>query len=168
MLKSIEMDVFEDGSGDMDADVLAGSTWCSGAFHSKLRVTTDATDRYLAALANPTVHVLAHPKARMYGRRAGLVADWPKVFDEAARLGKAVELDATPNRQDLNVEMATIANDSGVEWFSMGTDAHSPGELKNLPFAMATAVQAGIPRERFLNYRTVDEVRDWAQPLGER
>jgi histidinol phosphatase-like PHP family hydrolase len=168
VLKSIEMDVFEDGSGDMGADVLAGLDLVLGAFHSKLRVTTDATDRYLAALANPTVHVLAHPKARMYGRRAGLVADWPRVFDEAARLGKAVELDATPNRQDLNLEMATIANASGVQWFSMGTDAHSPGELKNLPFAMATAVQSGIPLERFLNYRTADEVREWARALGER
>ncbi len=166
VLKSIEMDVFEDGSGDMDADVLAGLDLVLGAFHSKLRVTTDATDRYLAALANPTVHVLAHPKARMYGRRAGLVADWSKVFDEAARLGKAVELDATPNRQDLNVEMATIANASGVQWFSMGTDAHSPNELKNLPFAMAIAVQAGIPLERFLNYRTADEVREWARGAG--
>ena len=65
VLKSIEMDVFEDGSGDMDAEVLAELDLVLGAFHSKLRVTTDATDRYLAALANPTVHVLAHPKARM-------------------------------------------------------------------------------------------------------
>jgi histidinol phosphatase-like PHP family hydrolase len=168
VLKSIEMDVFEDGSGDMDADVLAGLDLVLGAFHSKLRVKTDATDRYLAALGNPTVHVLAHPKARMYGRRSGLNADWPRVFDAAARVGKAVELDATPNRQDLNVELATIANAAGVRWFSMGTDAHSPGELKNLPFAMATAVQAGIARERFLNYRTADEVRDWARALGKR
>ena len=79
-----------------------------------------------------------------------------------------MELDATPNRQDLNVEMATIANAAGVRSFSMGTDAHHVGELANLPFAMATAVQAGIPRERFLNYRTADEVRDWARALGER
>ena len=42
------------------------------------------------------------------------------------------------------------------------THAH---ELDNLPFGMATAVQAGIPRERFLNYRTADEVIAWASAL---
>lgn len=166
VLKSIEMDVFEDGTGDMEADDLARIDLVLGAFHSKLRVTTDVTDRYLAALANPNVHVLAHPKARMYGRRAGLTADWPRVFDGAARLGKAVELDATPNRQDLNVELATVANAAGVRWFSIGSDAHRAAELSNLPFAMATAVLAGIPRERILNYRTADEVRDWARAVA--
>ena len=166
ILRSIEMDVFVDGSGDMDPEALAGLDLVLGAFHTKLRVREDATDRYLAALRNPTVHVLAHPKARMYGRRPGLVADWARVFDEAALLGKAVELDATPNRQDLNVELARIAVGSGVRWFSMGTDAHSAGELENLPFAMATAMLAGIPRERFLNYRTAEQVVTWAEELS--
>ena len=167
VLRSIEMDVFVDGSGDMDPGALDQLDLVLGAFHSKLRVTEDATDRYLAALRNPTVYVLAHPKARMYGRRAGLNADWARVFDEAAVTGKAVELDATPNRQDLSVELTRIAVASGVRWFSMGTDAHSPGELANLPFAMATASMAGVPRGGFLNYRTADEVRSWARALHE-
>jgi histidinol phosphatase-like PHP family hydrolase len=165
VLRSIEMDVFVDGSVDMDETTLASLDLVLGAFHSKLRVTEDATERYLAALRHPDVHVLAHPKARMYGRRVGLEADWRRVFDEAAKLGKAVELDATPNRQDLNVELATIAMAAGVRWFSMGTDAHSAGELANLPFGMATAVLAGIPRERILNYRSADEVRAWVREL---
>jgi len=115
VLRSIEMDVFIDGSCDMDDDALAGLDLVLGAFHSKLRVTEDSTERYVAALRNPAVHVLAHPKARMYGRRVGLEADWPQVFAEAATLGKAVELDGTPYRQDLNVEMATIARKAGAD-----------------------------------------------------
>jgi putative hydrolase len=168
VLRSIEMDVFEDGSADMTTEELAGLDLVLGAFHSKLRVRDDTTPRYLAALRNPTVHVLAHPKARMFGRRVGLTADWPRVFEEAARLGKAVELDATPYRQDLNVELARIAVAAGVEWFSMGTDAHSPGELANLPFGMATAALAGVPRDRLLIYRSAEEVRSWAREVNER
>ncbi len=168
VLRSIEMDVFDDGSGDMAEDALAELDLVLGAFHTKLRVTEDATERYLAALRNPTVHVLAHPQARMYGRRMGLSADWSHVFEEAARAGKAVELDATPYRQDLSVALATIANASGVRWFSMGTDAHSSGELGNLPFAMATASLAGIPRDRVLNYRSADEVVGWARQVAGR
>lgn len=165
VLRSIEMDVFDDGSGDMDPAALATLDLVLGAFHTKLRVTEDSTERYLAALRNPTVHVLAHPKARMYGRRVGLNADWPQVFDEAARLGKAVEIDATPARRDLNVELARIAVASGVRWFSIGGDAHAAEELEFLPFGMAIAALAGVPRERVLNYRTAEDVVAWARSL---
>jgi len=157
--------VFPDGSLDMDDASLASLDLVLGAFHSKLRSTADETERYLAALRQPRLHVLAHPKARMFGRRVGLVADWRRVFAEAARLGKALELDATVWRQDLNMEMAGLARSEGVPWFSIGSDAHAANELEFLPFGMATAVLAGIPREQILNYRSVDFVRSWAAAM---
>ena len=162
VLRSMEVDVFPDGTLDMDYDSLARLDLVLGAFHSALRSKDDQTERYLAALRQSRLHVLAHPKARMYGRRVGLVADWRRVFAEAATLGKALELDATVPRQDLNVELATIAREEGVEWFSIGSDAHTATELEFLPFGMATAVLAGIPRERILNYRPVGFVRSCA------
>jgi putative hydrolase len=165
ILRSIETDVFPDGSLDMDDPSLASLDLVLGAFHSKLRSTDDETERYLAALRQPRLHVLAHPKARMYGRRVGLVADWRRVFSETARLGKALELDATVWRQDLNVELATIACEEGVRWFSIGSDAHSAEELGFLSFGMATAALAGIPRGRILNYREAEFVRWWASSL---
>jgi len=167
VLRAIEADVFPDGSLDMDDDSsLAGLDLVLGAFHSKLRSTQDETERYLRALRQPRLNVLAHPKARMYGRRAGLVADWRRVFAEAASLGKALELDATVWRQDLNVELATIAREEGVRWFSIGSDAHSAEELEFLPFGMATAALAGIPRDRVLNYRSAAFVRSWASEVS--
>jgi putative hydrolase len=166
ILRSMEVDLFADGALDMDDATLSTLDLVLGAFHSKLRSKEDETERYLAALRQPRLHVLAHPKARMYGRRAGLSADWRRVFAEAARAGKALELDATVWRQDLNVELATIAREEGVEWFSIGSDAHTAFELEFLVFGMATAALAGIPRERILNYRPVEFVRAWAR--GER
>ena len=168
VLRSIEMDVFPDGSPDMEPETLASLDIVLGAFHSKLRVREDQTDRYVAALRDPTVHVLAHPQARMYGRRSGLRADWHRVFAEAATQGKAVELDATPARQDLSVELAGIAVSEGVRWYSVGSDAHSALELEFLPFGLATAVLAGIPRDRILNYRAADDVVAWGAELRER
>jgi putative hydrolase len=168
VLRSIEMDVFWDGSADMEPETLAPLDLVLGAFHSKLRVREDQTERYVAAIRNPSVHVLAHPQARMYGRRTGLRADWPRVFSEAARLGKAVELDATPARQDLSVELARIAVSAGVQWFSIGSDAHDAFELEFLPFGLATAALAEVPRERIVNYLTVDEVVAWAEELRAR
>ena len=166
VLRSMEVDVFPDGTMDMDDATLAGLDLVLGAFHSKLRSKEDETERYLAALRQPRLHVLAHPKARMFGRRVGLVADWRRVFAEAAQLGKALELDATVWRQDLNVEMASLAREEGVRWFSLGSDAHSAEELTFLPFGMATAAIAGIGRDRILNYRPVGFLRSWAAELA--
>ena len=165
VLRSIEMDVFPDGTADMEPETLASLDIVLGAFHSKLRIREDQTERYLAALRDPSLHVLAHPQARMYGRRSGLRADWPRVFAEARAQGKAVELDATPARQDLSVELARMAMAEDVPWFSIGSDAHSALELEFLPFGLATASLARIPRERILNYRTVDEVVAWGAEL---
>jgi putative hydrolase len=162
VLRSMEVDLFPDGTFDMDADSLASLDLVLGAFHSELRSKDDQTERYLVALNQPRLHVLAHPKARMYGRRVGLLADWRRVFAEAARLGKALELDATVWRQDLNVELATLAREEGVEWFTIGSDAHAAQELELLPFGMAIAALAGIPRERILNYQPLEFVRRWA------
>ena len=167
ILRSMEVDVFPDGTMDMDDDSLSALDLVLGAFHSKLRSRVDETERYVAALRQPRLHVLAHPKARMYGRRVGLVADWRRVFAEAARLGKAVELDATVWRQDLNVALATVAREEGVQWFSIGSDAHTALELEFLPFGMATAARAGIERDHILNYRSIDFVRSWARRLDE-
>jgi putative hydrolase len=162
-LRSIEMDVFTDGTADTDPSVLAELELVLGAFHTKLRSREDETERYLALARNPHVHVLAHPTTRMFGRRMGLPADWPRVFGELARHGKAVEIDGTPRRQDLPVELATLALAEGVEWFTMGSDAHSVEELGSLRISLAIAALAGIPRERILNYRPADEVVAWAK-----
>jgi histidinol phosphatase-like PHP family hydrolase len=55
---------------------------------------------------------------------------------------------------------------AGVAWFSMGTDAHSPGELANLPFGMATAALAGVRRDQLLIYRSAEQVSAWARELN--
>jgi putative hydrolase len=166
-LKSIEMDVFEDGSGDTDPAALRRLDVVLGAFHTKLREREDRTDRYLAALRNPDVHVLAHPRTRKYGRRLGLVADWPAVFAEAERLDKAVEIDASPDRQDLNVDILSIAADFDVR-VSIGTDAHHPVELAFVDLGLAAAAIARIPRERILNFLPVRDVLAWTASLRER
>jgi DNA polymerase (family 10) len=97
-----------------------------GAFHSRLRVTEDQTDRYLAALRNPAIDVLAHPRGRIYNFRSGLRAEWGRVFECAAKENRAVEIDAYPDRQDLDVELLRLARETGV-LISIGSDAHAPG-----------------------------------------
>jgi histidinol phosphatase-like PHP family hydrolase len=160
ILKGLEMDVTPAGEGDMDPGSLASLDLVLGAFHSALRLKDDQTDRYLAAIANPTTDVFAHPVGRMFNRRTGLMADWPRVFAAAADAGKAVEIDCTVARQDLPVELLRLARDSGV-WFSIGTDAHAIAELDFMPLGLGAAAIAGVPPDRIINFHPIGWVREW-------
>ncbi|HEX2053302.1 MAG TPA: PHP domain-containing protein [Actinomycetota bacterium] len=167
LLRSIEMNLSVTGEGDMDPKALAGLDVVLGSFHSKLRLKEDQTERYLAALRNPDVHILGHPQGRMYNFRPGLSADWGRVFAEATRLGKAVEIDAFPDRQDLKVELLGIAADEGTT-ISIGSDAHWPGQIAFVEFGLAAALEAGIPPDRILNLKPVEDLMDWVAELRDR
>ena len=158
LLRAIEMNVSPEGEGDMDPDVLAGLDLVLGAFHSKLRVTDDQTERYIAGVRNPTVHVLAHPRGRRWGSRKGLYADWSKVFEAAAEAGTALEIDAHAERQDLQIELLKLARETPDLWISIGTDAHYPRELGFIDIGLAAAIESGFPRERILNFLPRDEL----------
>jgi DNA polymerase (family 10) len=162
VLRSLEMNVSPEGDGDMDPGALARLDLVLGAFHSKLRETGDQTDRYLLAVRNPTFHVLAHPRGRMFNRRVGLSADWPVVFQAAVEAGKALEIDAHPNRQDLDVELLLLAAETGV-WISIGTDAHRPEELRHIELGLAAAIEAGIHRDQILNFLPRERLLAWAK-----
>jgi histidinol phosphatase-like PHP family hydrolase len=160
VLHALEMNIAPSGEGDTDPGDLEGLDLVLGSFHSSLQTDKDQTYRYLAAVRNPNFHVLGHPRGRMYGTRAGLYANWKKVFAEAAKVGKAVEIDCNPNRQDLNAELAARAVDAGC-YISIGTDSHYIHELDYMDMGIATALAAGAPRERILNYMSADELLAW-------
>jgi histidinol phosphatase-like PHP family hydrolase len=159
VLRSIEMDVTPEGASDMDPTVLAGLDLVLGAFHSKLRLRDDQTERYFRALANPDIQVLAHPRGRIYNFRAGLSCDWEQVARRAVATGTALEIDAYPDRQDLDVERLRIVAAEGA-WVSIGTDAHTPGELVFLEIGLAAAILAGVSRDRILNLLSARELSD--------
>jgi histidinol phosphatase-like PHP family hydrolase len=91
-----------------------------------------------------------------------LNADWPRVFAEAARLDKAVEIDCYPDRQDLNIELLKIAREHGTR-ISLGTDAHHPWQLEFIELGLAAALRAKIPADRILNFIPVLELKAWAE-----
>jgi putative hydrolase len=168
VLTSVELNLSPTGQGDLDCGFLHGLDIVLGSFHSVLRVMTDQTERYLAALANPCVQILGHPRGRVYNYRAGLTADWARVFARAAELDKAVEIDAYSDRQDLDVELLQIARKEGVR-ISFGSDSHQAWQLLFLDLALAAAILAGIPEDRIINFLPCDELLKWVQSvrLGE-
>jgi DNA polymerase (family 10) len=132
-----------------------------GCFHSALRKKEDQTERYIAALRNPDIQILGHPRGRIYNYRLGLTADWERVFDVAAEVDKAVEIDGYPDRQDLSVDLLKLAKTSACR-ISLGTDAHDPLQLRFMEYSLASAIKAGIKKDRILNFMTAEELTNWA------
>jgi histidinol phosphatase-like PHP family hydrolase len=166
VLRSVELNLNPRGEGDMDSAALTDLDIVLGCFHSSLRTKEDQTERYLAALRNPDIHILGHPRGRIYNYRLGLTADWPRVFDLAAELDKAVEIDGYPDRQDLSVDLLRIAAKSGCR-ISLGTDAHGPSQLRFMEYSAAAALLAKIPQNRILNFMRPDELLSWAASVRE-
>ena len=166
VLRSLELNLNPAGEGDMEEEALAKLDIVIGCFHSSLRRKEDQTSRYVAALRNPSLQILGHPRGRIYNYRAGLIADWPRVFAEAAELDKAVEIDAYPDRQDLSPDLLVIAKKAGCR-ISFGTDSHGPSQLRFIEFAAASALRAGIARERILNFMPVDRLLTWVATVRE-
>jgi len=162
VLRSIEMNLDTEGRGDMDEDALRSLDLVLGAFHSHLRVAEDQTERYLRAVRNPLVNILAHPRGRRWDERPGLHADWPVVFAEAAAHGTAVEVDCYFDRQDLQVGLLRLAAQTGV-LISISTDSHHPQDLAAMELGVATAVIAGFPPERIVNTMPVERLLGWAR-----
>jgi histidinol phosphatase-like PHP family hydrolase len=160
ILRGVEMNLSPGGEGDLDPNFLPGIDVVVGAFHSRLRLTEDQTDRYLAALSNSNIHILAHPRGRIFNFRVGLQADWSRVFRCAREHNRAIEIDGYPDRQDLDVELLKIARETGTI-ISLGSDAHAPDQLSFLDFSIAAARHVGIPESRILNCKTADELLGW-------
>ena len=161
LLKGIEANIRADGSVDMSYGELALMEIVVAAPHSALRSSADQTARMLGALQTPGVHILGHPRGRMYGSRPGVTAEWERVFDAAARLGVAIELDGDPSRQDLDYDLARRAIPSGC-LFALDSDAHASDQWWYAETALAHARLAGVPRDRVINCWPLSRLLEWA------
>ena len=160
VLKGIEANILADGSLDVSADEMRRCDIVLAAPHSRLDEPGDQTDRLLAVVKTPGVHVLAHPSGRKFGKRAGLNVRWDRVFKEAALRDVAIELDGDPSRQDLGYPLVCQALEAGCV-FAIDSDAHAAGELIFSEIALAHARLAGVPPARVINGWPLKKLLTW-------
>ena len=160
VFKGIEANILVDGDLDLQPDERRGFEFIVASPHSILRKTEDQTPRMINAMRHPGVAILGHPRGRMFNNRPGVAADWDAVFEEAATLGVAIELDGNWHRQDLDFRYARRALDAGC-LFALDSDAHSIGELRFSDYAIAHARLAAVPAERVINTWSNDRLLDW-------
>jgi histidinol phosphatase-like PHP family hydrolase len=160
LFKGIEANIRADGTVDMQPAELAQLEVVVAAPHSALRTANDQTARMIAAVKTPGVHIIGHPRGRMYGSRPGVSAEWDRVFEAARRANVAIEIDGDPSRQDVDFDLAKRAVAAGC-LFALDSDAHSTRELAYAHTAIAHARLAGIPPERVINTWPVDRLMEW-------
>jgi putative hydrolase len=158
LLQGIEVDILEDGTLDLPDPVLEILDVVVASPHVKLKQEPAAmTERMLRAASHPHVDVIGHPTGRRPGSREGASYDFEAVFKTAARHGVALELDCDPARMDLSPELARLALECGCT-FAIDADAHAPVEFAYVPMGIWMARRAGIPKERILNFLSLDDL----------
>ncbi|HXD74757.1 MAG TPA: PHP domain-containing protein [Vicinamibacterales bacterium] len=162
LLKGVEANIRGDGTVDMSEDELRRFEIVVAAPHAALRSPHDQTGRMIDAVRTPGVHILGHPRGRMYGSRPGVTADWPKVFAAAKRAKVAIEIDGDPSRQDIDYTLAKDAVAAGC-LFALDTDAHGTLDFNFIDTAIAHARLAGVPAELVVNTWALDRLLKWAR-----
>ena len=159
LLKSIEVDILEDGSLDLPDSVLARLDMVVGAVHSNFNLSrAKQTQRILRAMQHPYFTLLAHPSGRLIQRRAPYDADMLQIIREAKNRGCFLELNAHPERLDLLDTQCQMAKEEGV-LISINSDAHSVDDFANLRFGVGQAQRGWLEQYDVLNTRPLKELR---------
>jgi DNA polymerase (family 10) len=151
ILHGLEVDILADGTLDLGDKALAALDWVTISLHTRLQQPADEmTKRVLKALDHPAVCVMGHPTTRRYGVREAAGFDLDQVITRAAERGVAMEINAQPQRIDLNDSNARLARARGVK-LTISTDAHSTAELQYMRYGVFAARRAGLTRADVLN-----------------
>jgi DNA polymerase (family 10) len=159
ILRGIEVDILKDGSLDLPDSSLAKLDIVVAAVHSYFDLPRKAqTDRVIRALENRHVSILAHPTGRLIGEREPYDIDMDRVISAARAAGCYLEINAQPDRLDLNDLPAHAAKLAGVK-LAVSTDAHSIDAFQCIRFGIDQARRAWLTPNDVLNSRPLAELR---------
>lgn len=158
VFKGTECDILPDGRLDYPDEVLATFDYVVASVHSHFGQTKEEmTARVVKALRNPYVTMLGHATGRLLLVRDGYQVDLEAVLQEAAKLGKMVEINAQPSRLDLDWVHCKRAKALGVT-LVVNPDAHSTGELGLFRYGVDVARRGWLEKKDVFNTRTLAEV----------
>lgn len=159
--KGIESDILTDGSLDYSDDILAGFDLVIASVHSVLNMDEEkATRRLITAIENPYTRILGHPTGRLLLARRGYPVDYKKVIDACAVNNVVIELNANPQRLDLDWTWIPYALDKHVK-VAINPDAHSKESIHYIKYGVAAARKGGLTKDMCLNTMNKEAFDQW-------
>ena len=159
VLKSIELDILDEGKLDLPNDVLSGADYVVASLHyGASNHAADNTRRLIRAAQHPQVDALGHPTGRLLNRRDPYPLDTDELLAACAGEGCLLELNGSPERMDLPDHLAIAAAERGI-LLVCSTDSHAVHHLAYMKYAVDIARRAGLNQEQVANTREVGEFR---------
>ena len=157
VLAGTETNILPNGSPDYDDELLARLGWVIGSVHTQFSMSgSDMTKRMVAAIEHPWIDAIGHPTGRKIQSRAPYALQMEEVITAAARTHTMLEINAAPDRRDLDDVHARAAAEAGV-LILIDSDAHRVARLPNMRWGVATARRAWLTPEHVANTRTWEE-----------
>jgi DNA polymerase (family 10) len=161
LLAGAEVDILADGRLDFDDQVLSKLDVVVASVHSGFRQDQETLNRRVeAAMKNEHVDIIGHPTGRLIDRRDAYALDVSRVLDLAADTGTALEINAAPDRLDLNDIYVRQGLGLGVK-FAINTDAHHVNSLDDMKYGMLTARRGWAQKQDVINAMTLEELEGW-------
>jgi DNA polymerase (family 10) len=168
LLAGTEVDILSGGQLDFDDRILSQMDIVVASAHSGFRQDRETLNRrFEAALKNEHVDIIGHPTGRLLGRRDPYALDVGRVLELAADTGTALEVNASPDRLDLNDIHVRQGKELGVK-FAINTDAHQVRYLDDMRYGVITARRGWAEKRDIINAMTWDELRQWLDGHGRR
>ncbi len=159
ILKGIECDILEDGSLDLPDSILERLDIVLGAVHFKFNLSkSEQTKRVIKAMKNPYFNVLAHPTGRVIGHRNAYEIDMDEIIKAAKGEGVVLEINAQPERLDLNDVLAKTAKENG-NLFAISTDSHDVESLNFMEYGINQARRGWVEKEDVINTLSLRELK---------
>lgn len=165
VLMGTEVDIKMDGTLDYPDEILRDLDVVVASVHSGFKMDRETmTNRIISAIKNPYVHAIGHPTGRLIGEREPYEVDIDLVIEAAAEYGKALEVNGSYPRLDLNDLHVRKAVDAGVR-IIISTDAHSTAQLLFMRYGVGTARRGWVQKKDVLNALPFGELHEWLKSV---
>lgn len=159
ILKSIEVDILDDGSLDLSDSILKELDFTVCAIHYKFNLPREQqTERVLRAMDNPYFNIFAHPTGRLINKRDPYDIDLEKIMRKAKECGCILELNAQPDRLDLNDIHCQMAKEIGIK-LAISTDAHNTATLNYMQYGINQARRGWLEPKDVINTHNLSELK---------
>lgn len=154
----IEVDILPRGGLDCPDEILEETDLVVASVHSAFKQDRGTmTNRILSAVENKNVDIIGHLTGRLISKREGYDLDLDRVFEAAADCGTILEINASPDRLDLNDLNAHRAREKGIK-VAINTDAHDLKRLDEMRYGVSVARRAWLEPDDVVNTMPVGEL----------